>query len=117
MKRRRFVLLAIAGTATVSVPLSKCGAGNYPDRPQFLYTSIGKAKTKEIGKAYILQFPAESDRKILIQLITNGLKQQPDSEINLVIQNEFRNGKVVIVNGWILSVTEARQSALFYLNS
>lgn len=94
-----------------------CGPGNHPDRPEFLYTSIGKAKTKEIGKVYIQQFPAEANRKKLIQLISQSLKEQPDSEINLVIQNEFRNGKVVIVNGWILSVTEARQSALFHLNS
>ena len=117
MKRRRFVLLAIAGTATVSFPLSQCGLGDHPDRPEFLYSSLGSAKTKEIGKDYIEQFPAEADRKKLIQLISQGLKEQPDSGINLVIQNEFRNGKVVIVNGWILSVTEARQSALFHLNS
>ena len=117
MQRRRFVLLTLAGTAAVSLPLSHCGIGDETDRPEFLHSLIGKDKTIEIGKAYIDRFPAEADIKKLTELISAAANDQHGSPVNIRIQNEFRNGKVVIINGWILSHTEARQSALFYLNS
>lgn len=116
MERRRFVILALAGTAAVSLPLS-CASGVDDYRPEHLNSLIGKSKTIEIGKAYVERFPSESDRNKLTALITSTLKEQPASKINVRLQNEFRNGKVVIINGWILSVTEARQSALQYLNT
>lgn len=117
MERRRFVILALAGTAAVSLPLSQCASGDNDYRPQHLYSLIGKSKTVEIGKAYVERFPSESDRKKLTALITTTLNEPPASKVNVRIQNEFRNGKVVIINGWILSLTEARQSALEYLNT
>ena len=116
MKRRRFVLLGLAGTAAVSLPLSYCGTGNNTVRPDFLLSLLGKAKTKEIGKSYVERFPSEADSKKLTALISAALNEQPGSPVNLRIQNEFRGGKILIINGWILSLTEARQSALFYLN-
>jgi len=47
MQRRRFVLLTLAGTAAVSIPLSHCGIGDETDRPEFLHSLIGKDKTIE----------------------------------------------------------------------
>ena len=117
MERRRFVLLALAGTTAVSLPLSHCRTGGDESRPEFLYSLIGKSKTIEIGKAYVEQFPSESNRNKLTALISASLHEQPATPANVRIQNEFRNGNIVIVNGWILSLTEARQSALYYLNT
>ena len=117
MERRRFVILALAGTAVVSLPLSQCRSNTERDRPEHLYSLIGKSKTIEIGKAYVEQFPSERDRKKLTALISATFDEQPASPVNVSIENEFRNGKVVIINGWILSLTEARQTALSYLNS
>jgi hypothetical protein len=117
MERRRFVMLALAGTAAASLPLSQCGSGYNSDRPDLLYQMVGSSKTIEIGKAYVDRFPSESDRHKLKALLSATLNEQPTSSVNVRIQNEFRNGKVVIIKGWILSITEARQSALYYLNS
>ncbi len=117
MERRRFLILALAGTAVVSLPLSQCGSDGDRLSPELLNSLIGKNKTIEIGKAYVEQFPSERDRKKLTALISATLSEQPASPVNVSIENEFRNGKVVIINGWILSLTEARQSALSYLNS
>lgn len=117
MERRKFVLLSLAGTAAISLPLSYCGKGNNTVLPEFLHSLIGKAKTKEIGKAYVERFPSEANSKKLTALISAALYEQPGSADNIRIQNEFRSRKIVIINGWILSLTEARQSALFYLNS
>ena len=117
MDRRRFVILAFTGSAAVSLPLTQCASGADDYRPEPLYSLIGKNKTIEIGKAYIQRFPSESDRAKLTALISSTLNERPSSPVNVRIQNEFRNGKVVIISGWILSLTEARQSALYYLNT
>jgi hypothetical protein len=117
MERRRFVILALAGTAAVSFTFPQCASGSDDGRPQLLFPLIGKAKTIEIGKAYVERFPSESDPKKLTALISATLNEQPASAVKVSIQNEFSNGKVVIINGWILSLTEARQSALYYLNT
>ena len=110
-------MLAVAGAAAATLPLSRCSSGPDTNRPDILYRMIGENKTIEIGKAYIKRFPLESDRHQLTALISTTLNEQPASLINVRIQNEFRNGKIVMINGWILSITEARQSALYYLNS
>ena len=117
MERRRFILLSITGTAAVSLPLSHCGTESYANHPAFLESSIGKERSRELGKIYIEQNPAEADRKKLLELISRNLNSSSESAVNLSIQNEFSSGKIVIINGWILSVTEARQSALLFLNS
>ena len=117
MKRRRFILLSVTGTVAAGIPLSHCGTGNHADQPDFLISTIGKARTKELGKVYLEQFPGEADRKKLLDFISGNLDKQSESAVNLTIQNEFRSGKIIIINGWILSVTEARQSALLFLNS
>jgi hypothetical protein len=116
MERRRFVLLTLTGTAALSLPLSQCATSD-SGNPEFLRSLTGKDKIKELGKAYVDQFPSEANREKLKALISADQKVANGSGINLSIQNEFRNGRVVIIKGWILSVTEARQSALFYLNS
>lgn len=110
-------MLALAGTAAASLPLSRCGSDSDNNRPDLLYHMIGRNKTIEIGKAYVERFPSESDRHKLTALLSATLNEQPASPVNVRIQNEFRNSKVVIIKGWILSITEARQSALYYLNS
>lgn len=117
MERRKFVLLSLVGTAAVSLPLSYCGKGNNTGLPEFLHLLVGKSKIKEIGKTYVERFPSEADSKKLTALISAALHEQSGSADNLRIQNEFQSGKIVIISGWILSLTEARQSALFYLNS
>jgi hypothetical protein len=35
--------------------------------------------------------------------------------ISSVIHDDFEKGRTVVLNGWILSLTEARQCALFSL--
>ena len=117
MERRRFVILALAGTAVAGIPLSRCGSGTDANLPELLYQMIGRNKAIEIGKAYVGRFPSESRQDKLTQLISATLNEQPATPVNVRIQNEFRNGKIVIINGWILSLTEARQSALYYLNT
>jgi hypothetical protein len=111
MNRRKFVLLGIAGAAVTSVPFAGCTRTDAAATPQFLRSLLTDAQLREIGEAYRKRFPSESTAKILRSLVEPSLPS-----INEVIAAEFRQGRIVVINGWILSETEGRQAALYSLN-
>jgi hypothetical protein len=109
MKRRDFVLSAIVGAGVISASayylLSDVEYDASLANPQAL-SYIWDAKTiNDIGNQYRTITPAESSQRSLVKL----LNSTPSNE---TIVNDFATGKTVVVDGWILSVTEARQCAL-----
>ena len=126
MKRRNFVLLSVYAGAAVSIPFTGCSsesavAGKAWVQPGFL-SHICDAKTlRDIGTAYREKVKDESREKELINLLlTDGnTVSSPDTVITTSltkkIEEDFLAGKTVIVKGWVLSQTEARQCALFSL--
>jgi len=80
---------------------------------------------REIGASYREKFNKENHEKQLIGILltdsTNKVVPVTSEEavINSLleqkIQKDFETGNTVIIKGWILSVTEARQCALFSL--
>ena len=128
MNRRTFVWLSAASAASLYIPLSGCN-GRYTlsnkvvAQPQFL-AHICDAKTlRAIGTAYKRQVPGEeSDKKLARLVLTDSsghaIAESTDSNklealLNQKIQQDFEAGHTIIVNGWVLSQTEARQCALF----
>jgi hypothetical protein len=131
MERRKFITLAAAGGMAVSFTGISCtGRPAYYsmlDKPQQL-SYICDAKTiREIGMAYRAQTPAESGSGSLADLLSadstgHAVSSSSDNTfiqalINQKIIDDFEKGHTVVINGWILSVTEARQCALFFLNN
>ncbi|MES1215911.1 MAG: hypothetical protein ABUT20_10365 [Bacteroidota bacterium] len=130
MKRRTFVLLSLYSGAAISIPSWGCGTESAVAvkpwmQPQLL-SHICDAKTlQEIGTAYRNKFSDESKEKQLIDLLLTDSTNKAvpvtseDALINSLldqkIQKDFESGKTVIVKGWVLSETEARQCALFSL--
>lgn len=130
MKRKTFLTLTVIGTATLTVPFLNCTTHvsdfdkllSVPD----MLSHLCDAKTiKEIGKAYGSKIPDEySIKKIEDLLVRNGERTsitettKPEdihTFIDKNIHNDFTTGKTVNVKGWVLSITEARQSALLSL--
>ena len=73
-----------------------------------------------IGRVYIKMFPYENTIEILGSLLTERetlayYDNLLENEIKEKIKQNFRRNEIVIVNGWILALTEARQAALFSL--
>ena len=65
-----------------------------------------------LGEAYLEQFPAEKDVALLESLVDiNG----PPGGLDELIRRDFATGDTVKLQGWVLSRTEGRQSALFSL--
>ena len=79
----------------------------------------------DIGNSYLDENPDEKNREHLIDKLlvsSNGdlISKTADSLTleNLIlkkIESDFKNGETIVINGWVLSKTEARQCALFSL--
>ena len=126
MKRRKFILTAVAIAAIIIVPI-----GIYRNRHRFAHDPLVKpdilarfcdeATILKIGRQYRAIVPGENQKEKLTTLILDGKMQTITSDdgisewIEEKIQKDFEEEKMVIVDGWILSETEARQCALFSL--
>jgi len=120
MERRAFVRLSAYTALVLAMPLID-GCNTNPNDPlsqPSLFSHIADAKTiSDVGTAYRKLTPHENNATALRQLLSEG-KPTMDAKaltslLNKQVRDDFRSAKTIIVTGWVLSVTEARQCALF----
>jgi hypothetical protein len=72
---------------------------------------------EKAGALYREQFSEEdSEGQLVLKLLENADGKSPEgSVLQQKIVQDFEKGDTVMVDGWILSRTEARQCALFSL--
>jgi hypothetical protein len=110
MKRSTFIFLTLAGTASLAVPSIGCQHEPSPlSHPDFLSHVCDAATIAKLGEAYRTQTPDEAQKHTLIGLLQTGIAPQH-------IQAEYAAGNTVILKGWVISRTEARQCALYSLS-
>ncbi len=82
--------------------------------PQSLSTIWDRNTIELIGKQYRSDVPAENRERSLVRLLTADAStgQGIADPLYETTINDFKTGKTVLVDGWILSQTEARQCAL-----
>ncbi len=129
MKRRTFVWICTASTITVFFSLMNCTQElNYVEilaKPVSLSNIYALETIRKLGDYYRNLIPTEAKRNILITLLLRNedKKNISKSSGKLVIQNslkekiiqDFKTNNIIIIDGWILSKTEARQCALYSL--
>jgi hypothetical protein len=110
MKRRDFIITTIAGVGVISASAYYVFRDVEYDAPLADPQSLAliwDAKTiNDIGNQYRINNPDEASPRTLVKLLNTTT---PNDE---TIKNDFATGKIVIVDGWMLSLTEARQCAL-----
>ena len=124
MKRKAFIITA--ATVAIGVPLVYYYKNNRNFNPLytpfFLSNFCSQKEIREIGLSYRKQIPLENDKNKLTDIILTDnsgkkIKASDKSDIEILvnakIHEEFSNYKTMIINGWVLSLTEARQCALF----
>jgi hypothetical protein len=131
MKRRRFILIATAAAAGFVLPVINYRCRNSISsnpllRPGTLACFCDEETIREIGKDYIsLAQYGQNAKKSLGDRIMKGYSGQFSSKsgsaelstwIANKVQEDFINQRIVAVNGWILSETEACQCALLSLS-
>ena len=126
MKRRNFIQLSAFAAAAISFPLlhscSPSATEHAMFQPVFLSRLFDENMIRDAGKAYIEKTPAENDDQKLMQILSdnNAIKNSTDEKaihqyLDEKIKHDFETGNTVLVKGWVLAVTEARQCALFSL--
>lgn len=123
MQRRVFVHLAAYTAAAIAFPLlNGCGSSETATASKpLLFSQLVDVKTiVETGVAYRKTVPAEDEKSKLVNLLLadNHLTaSSPTAQIKITLDNlvkdDFKTRKIVTVKGWVLSLTEARQCALF----
>jgi len=132
MKRRNFIVLSALTAATVSVPFLSCTSPN-PELdkklavPQILSQLLDEPTIRAIGKAFPTVNADEYSIKKLENLLAKNIAGEPVSAntpakdiyaiLEHKIRDDFESGNTLVLNGWVLSLTEARQCALFSLIS
>lgn len=125
LNRRDFIYYSGSAAILLCLPFLSC---ERPKGTQVLKNPRALLKTfpfktiEELGKSYLEMNPKESNTTTLVQLIVDDRTHlnTKTSDIQDIISNkitlDFRESRITMVNGVIISITEARQCALFYLN-
>ena len=123
MKRRNFVLLGSAGVAIIAIPswYYMYRDSSYDElltEPELLSYIWDDNTIHEIGEIYREQYPNENSKNKLVKLL---MKSDLTDTITIneflqkQIQEDYKIKDIVMIDGWLLSLTEARQCALFSL--
>ena len=130
MDRRKFLQISVAGAAAVSIPMVHCKTGRESIEevlalPALLSNFCDEKAIREIGQAYRQKFPAENKPGILKNILLtdkdgkfNTMSNDAGELVSFLkqkIHDDFQSSNTVILKGWVLSVTEARQCALYSL--
>jgi hypothetical protein len=91
--------------------------------PSFLAGIVEEKSIMEIGSGYCDSFPNEKDKEVLQRILLEGYADEKKDQNSIIIflqekvNRDFLEevDKVVVINGWVLSRTEARQCALYFL--
>lgn len=94
-------------------------------QPKFLSRLCDSDTIRSLGRAYLKLKPEETRGDVLLNdLLTEKSRRdflkthnliKAESQIEKKIKFDFANDNIVVVQGWVLSVTEARQCAFFSL--
>ena len=124
MERREFVRSAGAGLAVVALGGGCVGDGELVEIGAPTLTPVlGESAVRELGRRYMAQTPNERTHPALLQALRDALDRarrhwwQPTPSFAALITRDFESGQTVFVDGWMLSVNEARQCAIFALTA
>lgn len=137
MERRLFLKTTAAGALALGLPQVIC-AGESNSIGTLLISSeslrlLGEANVRSIGQRYLSVRPDERDPDRLTERILSNLRPGLDSHhsrgrstvaafeianaLRRRVVEDFATRRTIRLDGWVLSITEARQCALFVLLS
>jgi len=119
MKRRNFILMTIAGAAAWANPGCTSQAPTTLSHPLFLSSICDAPTLRHIGNSYRTTTPAEAYKEHLISILSDSLPPGANQiqQIDQKIKEDYAAGKIVTIDGWVISITEARQCALYSLQN
>jgi hypothetical protein len=128
MKRRSFLLGALLGLLGLGIiPVIQwvrhfSVKDSALAQPKLLSMLCDSKTILMLGRAYLKMKPQESrGGRLLVDLLGDKFSKIPEnqdmpaveSQLEKRIKQDFENSNTVVLKGWVLSVTEARQCAFF----
>ena len=119
LDRRRFLQLSGLGVVAIAADVA-CSqrADSALDQPA-LIAVLGADRVRQLGERYRAQTPSEGNAESLRAAIGKDrgwrIPFLGNESIASQIEDDFEHDRTVLVDGWVLAVTEARQAALFSL--
>ncbi len=127
--RRRFLVWISTAAAAAAMPgwlvaLSPpvSGVGRVVDRLTIDLRELVRGDgPRAVGRAYLREHPGEREAEVLVRLLLPPERRErferagPEARHEALrgwVSEDFRAGRIVRVEGWILARTEARLSAL-----
>lgn len=121
---RRFFLGGL-GIATGALWLPSCGPGSeVRDLGHRLVWVIDRLdQWRLVGERYLEENPSERRLKALVDTLSRDLELDPElgsrqelaERLAALVRRDFTDGRTVMVDGWMLSETEARLAAVSFL--
>ena len=123
MKRRDFLGITAAGMAGLAAWPGASDAAGVPRavlaHPHLLDILRDEAIVARLGRRYRAAAPSERTATALEAALLGDAPApppvSPKAWLADQVQRDFETGRTVTVEGWVLSLTEARQAALFSL--
>jgi len=130
MSRRSFLSKAAVAAAVV-VAAGVAGWRLFPSRkqalafPSMLSGFCDEAALRDVGRRYLARFPGEASTSVLLaRLAADGARRRAASsdaleavsEAESLAEQDFVRQQILVIDGWIISRTEARQCALLALS-
>ncbi|HLK29884.1 MAG TPA: hypothetical protein VKT28_14995 [Puia sp.] len=130
MRRRNFISLTTLAAASATIPFLNCKSTDQElDKklaiPLPLSQFMDENSIKAIGKSYGAARPDEYSLRFLEDQLQKNSEGKTISSNNSIkdiytflekkIKDDFYSGNSMILNGWVISLTEARQCAVYSL--
>lgn len=130
MERKTFISVTALGMLGLYLPSWECRLAPSAEeeamaRPEMLSELTGKTEVTSIGLAYLKKFPGYSgQRKLKVLLLSSfddGNRGKPGSPDEIrrylsdKVKQDFDQGHILELDGWLISETESRQCALYSL--
>jgi hypothetical protein len=131
MKRRLFIITSLAALTGISVTFIRRILSTSENKalaqPRFLSRLCDQNTIRMLGRAYLRLKPKENKNEILLSDLLQEKSAKiflekkdvliAESQIEKRIRQDFETNNIVLVQGWVLSITEARQCAFFSIVS
>ena len=116
MKRRKFIGILALGALLLGLfswffGFRKKGRAAHVFEPHVLSNICNREKIIEIGQKY-RSISSENDKDALTQLLAFENQANVKKYFEQKVKQDFENNDTVLIDGWLLSITEARLCAL-----
>lgn len=120
LSRRDFLRSALGVASLIATGVTGTGCRTILVAPILaapaLLDTLGAERVRQLGTLWRETHAAERSATDLASAITAHLETPPTAEgVAAAVRTDFENDRIVMLDGWMLAVTEARQCALFSL--